>query len=43
VAAYGAGEAIFIHLTYVDELTAILRCPVVPLFEDFSDFRVVKA
>ena len=43
VAADGAGDAVFVDLAYIDELVAILRCPVIPVLEQFGNFREVKA
>ncbi|MCJ7828812.1 MAG: hypothetical protein MUP81_03610 [Dehalococcoidia bacterium] len=39
--AYGAGQAVLIYLTYVDEKVTVLSAAVIPLFQNFGNLRVM--
>jgi hypothetical protein len=38
---YGAGHAVLVYLTYIDEEVAVLSAAVKPLFQNFGNLRVM--
>ena len=38
---YGAGHAVLVYLTYIDEKVAVLSAAVIPLFQNFGNLRVM--
>jgi hypothetical protein len=41
VVTYGAGQAVFVYLTYINEEVTVLSAAVIPLFQNFGNLRVM--